>query len=125
LKGSVLKGYFITISKELALTIPFEAEFIKNAERMFFKDKLISEYNYALLAQLLVAKEFRGGMTFHRLHDETESSLNEQGYELAIGEIVDHNETSLAVHRYFTDVGTYVAESGMKWHVMVLDLNED
>lgn len=125
LRDTVLKGYFITMSKELAQTIPFEAEFVNIAEKMFYKDKPISEYNYVVLAQLLVEKEFRGGMTFHRLWTEIESALKIQGFELGVGEIADHNLTSRAVHAYLTDAGTYTAESGIKWHIMVKNLKAD
>ncbi|MES3005850.1 MAG: hypothetical protein V4664_02790 [Patescibacteria group bacterium] len=125
LRGEELKGYFITMSKELAQTIPFEAEMLANAERMLYEGKPLSEYNYVVLAQICVAKEFRGGMTFNRLHLATQSILKEQGFEIGFGEIEDTNSTSLAVHSYLTDVGTYIASSGLKWHIMVSDLRKD
>lgn len=125
LRGETLKGYFMTMSKELAASIPFEAELLEHAEEMLFKDKLIKEYDYVILAQICVAKEFKGGMTFHRLHVATHSMLKEQGFEIGVGEILDTNSLSLAVHSDLEDAGAYVASSGLKWHVKILDLRKD
>jgi len=125
LRGTELKGYFITMSKDLAETITFEAELLKNADKMVYDGKSLAEYNYALLAQIVIAKEYRGGMTFYRLHLVTQSMLKDQGFELGVGEVADNNSKSLAVHSYLTDVGTYTAESGTKWHILVSDLRND
>lgn len=123
--GTELKGYFITMSRELAQTIPFEAELLTKAANMIYDGKTIEEYNYAVLAQICIAKEYRGSMTFHRLHLGTQSMLRDQGYEIGLGEISDKNSKSLAVHSNNTEVGTYIAESGLKWHVVVVELRED
>ena len=125
MRGDDLKGYFITMSKELAKDIPFEAEFIKNAEKMSYDGKSIEEHNYAILAQICIAKEYRQGVTFHRLHLMTQSALKNQGFEIGIGEIEDKNDVSLSVHRNYTDAGTYTASSGLLWHVIVVDLRKD
>lgn len=125
LKGETLKGYFITMSKELGQTIPFEAEMIAHAEEMEYEGRAIKEYKYVLLAQICVAKEFRGGMTFNRLHLATQTMLKEQGFEIGFGEVEDKNSTSLAVHKYLTNVGTYNSQSGLKWHILVADLRKD
>ncbi|MFA7252786.1 MAG: hypothetical protein WC027_02930 [Candidatus Paceibacterota bacterium] len=125
IRGDKLKGYFITMSKELAQTIPFEHELLANAQEVQYKGKSIKNYNYALLAQICIAKEFRGGRTFYKLHQETQEMLADQGYEIGLAEISDKNTTSLAVHRNHADVGTYIAISGMKWHIFVVDLIEE
>ena len=125
LKGEELKGYFITMSTELAKTIPFEAELVYKASDMVYDGKRIDEYKYALLAQICIAKEYRRGMTFHRLYLGTQSMLREQGYEIGVGEISDQNSVSLAVHRNNTEVGTYTASSGIKWHVTVVELRDN
>ena len=124
-RGNEFKEYFITMSKGLARTIPLQAEFIANADKMSYEGKPLAEYNYALIAQIVVAKEFRGGMTFNKLHIGTQSMLKEQGYELGVGEVADINKKSLAVHGYLTDIGIYTAKSGFKWHVVVADLRKD
>lgn len=125
LKGEKLKGYFMTMSRELAQTIPFEAEMIMNAEAMMHEGKPISEYNYVVLAQICIAKEFRGGMTFNQLHVAAQSALKEKGFEICFGEIEDTNKKSLKVHGFMTDIGTYVALSGLTWHIMVSDFRKD
>jgi hypothetical protein len=125
MRGSELKGYFITMSKELALSIPFESELVTQADQMVYEDTLVKDYNYAVLAQICIAKAFRGGMTFNRLHLMTQSMLKEQGYEIGVGEIADTNSNSLAVHSYLTDIGMYSATSGLKWHIMVADFRKD
>lgn len=125
LSGDELKGYFMTMSKELAKTIPFEAEMLDHAEEMIFNNEQIKDYKYFVMAQLCVAKEYRGGTTFHKLHLNTRSAMKDRGFEIGVGEIEDGNELSLAVHRNLTDVGTYKASSGLKWHIMVADLSKD
>jgi hypothetical protein len=113
------------MSTELAKTIPFEAELVYKASDMVYDEKRIDEYKYAILAQICIAKEYRRGLTFHRLHLETRSKLREQGYEIGVGEISDQNSVSLAVHRNNTEVGTYIASSGIKWHVIVVELRDN
>lgn len=125
LRGEELKGYLMTMSKELAKSIPFEAELIEKADKMFYDGKELSEYNYAVLAQICIAKEFRRGMTFNKLHVATGTMLKEQGYEMGVGEVADTNNMSLSVHKYLADVGTYIASSGLKWHILVSDLRKD
>jgi hypothetical protein len=114
------------MSKELAKTIPFEAEFVENAEKMLFEGKPIKDYNYALLAQLCIAKEYRFSMTFGKLHFYTHSMLKEQGFEIVVGEIDDENKRSLSSHSGdFFDAGIYTASSGAKWHIMVKDYTKE
>jgi hypothetical protein len=125
LKGNELKGYLITASKELSKNIPFFNEMIENMESIEYDGKKIGDYNYGLLAQINIAKKYRGGTTFFRLHTYAQTALNEQGFELGIGEIADTNEKSLAVHRNLSDIGTYTAKDGLVWHVVVADLRED
>ncbi len=125
LQGTELKGYLMTMSKELALSIPFERELVENAERMTYEEKPLGDYRYAILAQICIAKKFRNGMTFNRLHVSAQSALKDFGFELGVGEIEDTNTTSRAVHKYLSDIGTYTATSGLKWHVMVADLRKD
>jgi hypothetical protein len=85
-----------------------------NAEEMVYEDKKVSEYNYVVLAQICVAKEYRKGMTFNKLHLATQKMLKEQGFEIGVGEIEDSNQNSLAVDSYLTDIGIYTAKSGLK-----------
>jgi predicted GNAT superfamily acetyltransferase len=125
MKGNELKGYFITLSKDLARKSSFWNEMLDNAESMDYEGKKIGDYNYALIGQICVAKAFRGGMTFNRLYYTTSSMLKEKGYEVAIGEIASDNAKSLAVHSFLTEIGTYESNSGIKWHVMILDLSKD
>ncbi len=125
MRGETLKGYFMTMSRELSQSISFEAEMLEHAEKMIFKNKPIKDYHYVVLAQILIAKEFRGTSTFHKLHASVHSALKEQGFELGIGEILDTNSLSLAVHSDLQDVGSYIASSGLKWHIKVLDLRND
>ncbi len=123
--GQNLKGYAITMSREVGCRNPFFSEMLKSAENMEFEKKPLSEYRYVVFAQICIDKMFRGGMTFHRLHSTTQNMLKEQGFEIWVGEIADSNKKSLAVHSTYTDVGIYRATNGIEWHIIVGDLRDE
>lgn len=125
LKGLDLKGYIITSSTKVGREIPFFREMIDEMEKMDYDGKSIREYNYGILVQINISKKYRRGTTFFRLHTYAQENLKKLGFELAIGEVADDNPNSLEVHKNFADVGTYKAESGRIWHILVGDLRED
>lgn len=120
--GENLKGYAITMSREVGHRNPFFSEMLESAEKMEFEGRPLSEYRYVVFAQICIDKMFRGGMTFHRLHVTTQNMLKEQGFEMWVGEIADSNKKSLAVHSTYEDVGIYKAANGIEWHIIVGDL---
>ena len=124
IQGGHLKGYLITMSKALGHSNSFFSEMIRYAESMEFDGKHIEEYAYVIFAQICIAKEFRGGMTFTRLHFAAQSALKDT-YDIWIGEIADMNHKSLAMHSNYFDAGTYVSAENTKWHVIVGDLRDE
>lgn len=125
MKGSELKGYFITLSKELASKSPFWEEMLSSAQNIQYEGKKVKDYNYALIGQICVEKSFRGGITFSKLYSTTATMLREIGYEIAIGEIAGDNSKSLAVHSFLKEIGVYKSISGQEWHIVILDLMKD
>ena len=123
-KGEKLRGYLITMSKERGRENPFFSEMLSYSEKMEFEGRTIADYNYVIFAQICIAKEFRGGMTFSKLHFTAQSSLKDQ-YDIWIGEIADTNTMSLKVHSNYTDAGVYDSKDGVTWHVFVGDLRDD
>jgi len=123
--GKKLKGYVITMTRDIGLRNPFFSEMLSYAEDMQFDGKYLSEYKYIIFAQVCIGKEFRGGMTFSRLYSTSQSMSKDQGFDVFIGEIADKNKKSLAVHSNYADAGTYKSSNGMVWHVIVGDLRND
>lgn len=123
-KGSVLKGYFITLSKELADTIPFWIEMLNNTGKMEYEGIKIKDYNYVLIGQICVAKSFRDGVSFSKLYSAVTSILKSRGYEIAIGEISGDNYKSLVAHSFLKELGVYKSISNQEWHVVALDLKK-
>jgi L-amino acid N-acyltransferase YncA len=119
--GDEIMGYLMTMSRELAESIPFECELIEKLGEMKYDGKDLNKYRYVVLAQICIAKKYRGGMTFARLHAMKDELMKQKGYELGIAEIADQNVKSLTVHSFFTEVGTYLSSSGVLWHVVVQD----
>ena len=119
--GDEIKGYLMTMSRELASGIPFMCEMIDESAKMKYQGKDLNEYRYAILAQICISKKYRGGRIFARLHAMKDKLMKQKGYELGIAEIADQNVKSLTVHSFFTEVGTYLSSSGVLWHVVVQD----
>jgi hypothetical protein len=122
--GDEIKGYLIIMSRELASDIPFMREMIEKSGEMKYDGKDLNEYRYAVLAQTCIAKEYRGGMTFARLHAMKNEIMKQKGYELGIAEIADQNLKSRSVHSFFTEIGTYLSSSDVLWHVVVQDFRK-
>ena len=120
----VLKGYFMSMSRELAETIPFENELLQNSADLKYDNKQIKNYKHAIYAQICIAKEYRGGQIFKKLHVAAEQSLVVQGYELGIAEIAEENIKSKSVHGFMPEIGTYESKSGIHWHIHVRDLRK-
>jgi len=125
LKGDELKGYFMTMSSELAEKLPFINEMIENMDGMEYEDRPIKSYKYAILTQINISKKYRRGTTFFRLHAYTQDALRNAGYEIGVGEVSDTNKNSLDVHRNLVDIGIYQSNQGIKWHVLVVDLRKE
>lgn len=100
--------------------IPMFAVFDQNN----FKGKPISSYDYIVVGQVCVDKDFRGQGLFDQNYAFYKNTYQGK-YELAVTEIATKNTRSLKAHQRvgFREICRYTASNGVEWAVVVWDWN--
>ena len=89
---------------------------------MLFRGKPVSAYNYLVVGQVCVDKDYRG----RRILDECYAAYRNifsKSYDFAITEIDCRNLRSIKAHKRigFTELHTYASTDKKEWSVVIWD----
>lgn len=89
---------------------------------ILFSGKPISAYNYIVVGQVCVDKNYRGQGILDRCYWEYKHLLKDK-YDFAITEISSRNLRSLNVHKRigFSEIHSYPSSNGEEWKVVIWD----
>ncbi len=122
--GSIV-AYVLAMTKASRGDIPVLVPMFDIFDQTNYNGKPIASYDYIVVGQVCVDKEFRGQGLFDRnyaFYKETYSGK----YELAVTEIAAKNTRSLKAHQRvgFREICSHTASNGVEWIIVVWDWNK-
>jgi len=115
-------AYLLAMTQQSKYDIPILVPMFEIFDGINYREKKISEYNYLVVGQVCVAKEFRGKGILDECYKEYKKRF-EKKYDFAITEIAQHNLRSLNAHKRigFKTIHRYQDPSGTDWDIVVWD----
>lgn len=118
-------GYALAMTKKSKFDIPVLIPMFETFDKIKYKEKLVSDYNYIMMGQVCIHKKYRGQGLFDGGY-ETFKNYFKNDYDFAITEIATKNERSRAAHKRvgFEEIHKYTDPENVEWNIVVLDWNE-
>jgi ribosomal protein S18 acetylase RimI-like enzyme len=115
-------AYILAMTRASSETIPILIPMFKVFEEIELDGRPVSDYNYLVVGQVCVAKDYRG-MGLFDLCYEAYRDFFQNRYDFVITEISDRNPRSIKAHERvgFQVVHRYPAEYGNEWVVVLWD----
>lgn len=115
-------GYILAMTKDSKFDIPVLFSMFDTFDTVLYSGKSISEYNYILVGQVCVDKEYRGKGIFDNCYTAYKE-LYKDKYDIAITEIAYTNLRSLNAHQRigFDEIHSYVGPDKTEWIVVLWD----
>lgn len=118
--GEKVIGYVLTMTKIFRNDIPVLLPMFQIFDKVPYRDKRISDYDYMLVGQVCVDKSFRGQEVFKKLY-EFYRKIYKDKYDFAITEVAAENKRSLRAHEKigFKILHSYTGSDGTEWKIIV------
>ncbi len=115
-------GYVLAMTKYSKFDIPILFSMFNLFDIVLYKDKKISDFNYILVGQVCVDKDYRGQGILDNCYT-VYKELYKSKYDFAITIIAHTNSRSLNAHRRigFDEIYTYYESDKTKWIVVLWD----
>lgn len=120
--GNKVVGYLLAMTKNSKNDIPVLIPMFEVFDRIHFKKKLISEYNYTVVGQVCIDKNYRGRGLLDNSYEAYKKNFEEK-YDFAITEIAITNTRSITAHKRigFFEIHRYVDAAGTEWSIVIWD----
>lgn len=117
-------GYVLAMTKQSKYDIPIIIPMFEEFDKIIYQGKLVSEYNYMVVGQVCVHKDFRGIGIFSNCYDLYKKTF-ENRYDFCITEIAVTNQRSRNAHKKigFKEIHFYEDSSQIEWVIVVWDWN--
>jgi predicted GNAT family N-acyltransferase len=115
-------AYLLAMTEKSKEDIPILVPMFEVFNEINYREKKISAYNYLVVGQVCVAKEFRGKRILDECYQEYKRRF-EKKYDFAITEIAQKNLRSMKAHERigFKTIHQYQEENGTDWNIVVWD----
>jgi Acetyltransferase (GNAT) family len=115
-------GYVLAMTKNSRADIPILVPMFQIFDAIYFKEKLVSTYNYMVVGQVCIGKDYRGLGIFDKAYTAYKELFKER-YDFAITEIATANQRSLQAHKRigFTEIHRYIDENKIEWSIVIWD----
>ena len=115
-------AYVLGMTEQSKNDIPRLVEMYESFDHIQYKGKSVAEYQYIVVGQVCVGKNFRGQGLFDRSYDAYKQFF-QGNYEFAITEIATINLRSMKAHERigFKTIYTYADSTNTDWNVVVWD----
>lgn len=122
--GKGVIGYILAMTKESKSLIPVLIPMFDQFDRIQFKGKPVSEFNYLVVGQICIGKEYRGQGIFDRMYAAYEVAFSSK-FDFAITEIAASNIRSIKAHqRVGFEVIHEFSDRTQAWAIVALDWNK-
>jgi GNAT superfamily N-acetyltransferase len=115
-------AYILAMTERSKKDIPILVPMFDVFNEIIYHGKKISEYNYLVVGQVCVAKEFRGKGILDQCYIEYKKRFSKK-YEFAITEISQKNLRSINAHQRigFETIHQYRDSGGVDWNIVLWD----
>lgn len=123
-EGGMVVAYLLAMTQQSKYDIPILAPMFEVFNQVLYQGKKISEFNYLVVGQVCVAKEFRGKGVLDECYREYKRRFGKK-YDFAITEIAQKNGRSMKAHERigFKIIHQYRESNGVDWNIVVWDWN--
>jgi hypothetical protein len=115
-------GYTLAMTREAKADIPVLVPMFELFEIIFYDSRKLSEYNYIVVGQVCVDKEYRGQHVLDNCYAEYRRQFSSR-YEMAVTDIVSSNLRSINAHKRigFKELHTFTDPEGTEWVIVAWD----
>jgi ribosomal protein S18 acetylase RimI-like enzyme len=115
-------AYVLAMTKHSRFDLPVLIPMFEVFDEISYHDKIISDYNYLVVGQACVDKEYRGQGVLDRCYLEYKNQFSGK-YDFAISEIASTNFRSMKAHQRigFKEIHKYKDLSNVEWLVVMWD----
>lgn len=120
IENGTIAAYIIAMTMVSRMVIPALIPMFEMFDNLHFCDKKLSEYNYMVVGQVCVSKDFRGKGIFSETYEAYKNYFKAR-YDFAITEIATNNHRSMEAHKKvgFKTIHTYTDEFDIEWNIVV------
>tara|TARA_R100000935_G_scaffold15475_1_gene31028 strand:- start:3100 stop:3678 length:579 start_codon:yes stop_codon:yes gene_type:complete len=125
IKNKTVLGYLLGMPSEASEDMPILRPMFQMFDEVEYNDKTISSYNYIVVGQVCIAKEYRGKGLLYNLY-QLYLKVYKYKFDFAITEIAARNKRSLQAHlnNGFKQIFQYRSSEGEEWCIVILDWNK-
>lgn len=118
----LIVGYLLAMTKFSRNDIPILIPMFDTFDQISYKGKRVSKYNYLVVGQVCIHKDFRGIGLLDNCY-KTYKNYFKNKYDFAITEIANTNKRSLNAHLRigFKEIHRYIDSQHTEWSIVVLD----
>lgn len=122
--GSTVVAHLLAMTQQSKLDIPVLVPMFELFDKISYKNRRISDYNYLVVGQACVDKKYRGQGIFDASYLAYRKQFMPK-YDFAITEIATTNVRSLRAHKRvgFQEIHTYTAPDQVEWRIVLWDWN--
>lgn len=115
-------GYILAMTKNSRSDIPILIPMFQIFDGIYFKGKVVSDYNYMVVGQVCIGKDYRGLGIFDKAYAAYRSLFKDK-YDFTITEIATTNQRSIQAHKRagFTEIHRYTDANDTEWSIVVWD----
>jgi L-amino acid N-acyltransferase YncA len=115
-------GYLLAMTQKSKHDIPVLVPMFNAFDAIFYKEKKIAEYNYIVVGQVCVERNYRGQGILDDCYDVYKKMYKEK-YDFAITEIAATNLRSLRAHARigFKQIYSFMGDYDTIWIVVIWD----
>lgn len=115
-------GYLLAMTPESKDAIPVLIPMFNAFDDIVYDDKKISAYNYIVVGQVCIAKEWRGQGILDDCYASYKNHFSKK-YDFAITEIQSKNKRSIKAHLRigFKIINSFKDDNGVEWEIVLWD----
>ncbi len=115
-------GYLLAMTQHSKLDIPVLVPMFEMFEKILYKGQLISAYNFIVVGQVCIDKNYRGLGLLDNCYAAYKNNFKAT-YDFAITEIVTSNTRSINAHKRvgFVEVHRFTDINEIEWSIVIWD----
>lgn len=120
--GDQVVGYALVMLATFRERVPVLIPMFELLDKLPYRDKTLSEFNYYVIGQVCVAKSHRGQGVFDGMYRQHKTQLSGR-YDFVVTEVATRNTRSLRAHARvgFQTIHRFTAPDGEEWDIILWD----
>lgn len=117
-------AYLLAMTEKSKFDIPILIPMFETFEKIKFLESTLATYNYIVVGQVCVDKNYRGQGVLDKCYALYIESFKDK-YDFAVTEIASRNLRSIQAHKRigFKKIHEYIAPDNEEWSIVVLNWN--